>query len=257
MRAILIDWLVDVHLRFKLQPQTLFLTVNILDRYLNKQQVKQEQLQLLGASVLLIASKYEEIAYPETKDIEFITEGNCKANEIKEMESKVLCSIEFKVTVVTPYSLLEVFINKLKYLYDARSGGLVLPPPWKNLTFLSQYILELQVTEYKMLKYLPSVLTAGSLYLSWKMFKTIESKRRILDWPQEMNIITNHTEREIRDCAKDLYVIMKNAEHNSLQAIRRKYMSEQYAKISLIKIPEDTKKIQARTITICDFKVAR
>lgn len=36
MRAILIDWLIEVHLKFKLLPETLFLTVNIIDRYLEK-----------------------------------------------------------------------------------------------------------------------------------------------------------------------------------------------------------------------------
>ena len=36
MRAILIDWLTDVHLKFKLKPETLFLTVNLIDRYLEK-----------------------------------------------------------------------------------------------------------------------------------------------------------------------------------------------------------------------------
>jgi len=36
MRGILMDWLVDVHLKFKLLPETLFLTVNFIDRYLEK-----------------------------------------------------------------------------------------------------------------------------------------------------------------------------------------------------------------------------
>jgi hypothetical protein len=36
MRAILIDWLIEVHLKFKLLPETLFLTVNMIDRYLDK-----------------------------------------------------------------------------------------------------------------------------------------------------------------------------------------------------------------------------
>jgi len=39
MRAILIDWLVDVHQKFKLVNETLFLTVNLIDRYLEKVQV--------------------------------------------------------------------------------------------------------------------------------------------------------------------------------------------------------------------------
>lgn len=37
MRAILIDWLIDVHLKFHLVNETMFLTVNIIDRYLSKE----------------------------------------------------------------------------------------------------------------------------------------------------------------------------------------------------------------------------
>jgi len=57
MRAILIDWLVEVHQKFKMQPQTLFICVNVLDRYLEKKVVKREELQLIGCAALWIASK--------------------------------------------------------------------------------------------------------------------------------------------------------------------------------------------------------
>jgi len=63
MRAILIDWLIEVHYKFKLNPDTLFVTCNIIDRYLSKEQVKRQHLQLVGVTAMLIASKYEDI-YP-------------------------------------------------------------------------------------------------------------------------------------------------------------------------------------------------
>ena len=34
MRAILVDWLVDVHLKFKLRDETLYETITLIDRYL-------------------------------------------------------------------------------------------------------------------------------------------------------------------------------------------------------------------------------
>ncbi len=58
MRAILIDWLVDVHLKFKLLPETLYLTVNMIDRYLDKEVISRRKLQLVGIASMLIASKY-------------------------------------------------------------------------------------------------------------------------------------------------------------------------------------------------------
>ncbi|KAG9141546.1 hypothetical protein Leryth_019066 [Lithospermum erythrorhizon] len=65
MRAILIDWLVEVHTKFELNPETLYLTVNIVDRYLAKKQTSRRELQLVGLGSMLIASKYEEIWAPE------------------------------------------------------------------------------------------------------------------------------------------------------------------------------------------------
>jgi len=67
MRAILVDWLVEVHLKFKLMPETLFLTVNLIDRYLAVVPVTRRNLQLVGVTAMLLASKYEEIWAPEVR----------------------------------------------------------------------------------------------------------------------------------------------------------------------------------------------
>ena len=64
MRGILVDWIIEVHLRFKLMPETLFLTINLIDRYLEKKQIMRTRLQLVAVAALLIASKYEEIHVP-------------------------------------------------------------------------------------------------------------------------------------------------------------------------------------------------
>ena len=72
MRSILVDWLVEVHLKFKLVPETLYLTVNIIDRYLERAEVSRPRLQLVGVTALLLASKYEEIYPPELRDLVYI-----------------------------------------------------------------------------------------------------------------------------------------------------------------------------------------
>jgi cyclin B len=68
MRGILVDWLIEVHLKFKLLPETLYLTINAIDRYLAKVDVHRAKLQLVGVTCMLIACKYEEIYPPETRD---------------------------------------------------------------------------------------------------------------------------------------------------------------------------------------------
>lgn len=72
MRSILVDWLVEVHLKFKLVPETLYLTINMIDRFLEKERVSRPRLQLVGVTSLLIASKYEEIFPPELRDLVYI-----------------------------------------------------------------------------------------------------------------------------------------------------------------------------------------
>lgn len=61
MRGILVDWLVEVHLKFKLLPETLYMTVCTIDRYLSKKDVHRSKLQLVGVTSMLICTKYEEI----------------------------------------------------------------------------------------------------------------------------------------------------------------------------------------------------
>lgn len=65
MRMILVDWLVEVHTNFELLPETLFLTINLVDRYLSRKIVSRRELQLVGISSMLLACKYEEIWAPE------------------------------------------------------------------------------------------------------------------------------------------------------------------------------------------------
>jgi G2/mitotic-specific cyclin-B, other len=82
MRSILIDWLVEVHLKFKLVPETLYLTVNLIDRFLEKEEVSRPKLQLVGVTSLLIASKYEEIYPPELRDLVYICDRAYTRNEV-------------------------------------------------------------------------------------------------------------------------------------------------------------------------------
>lgn len=87
MRATLVDWLVQVHMKFKLLPETLFITVNLIDRFLSvRMGIEKDQIQLLGVSASLIAAKYEEIYPPTVKDFIYITKKAYTHEQIVEME---------------------------------------------------------------------------------------------------------------------------------------------------------------------------
>ena len=76
-----------------MRPETLFITVNIIDRYLSKEIVRLSKFQLLGITALWIASKFQEIYPPVMKDLVEFSDKLFDSQEILEMESKVLKTI--------------------------------------------------------------------------------------------------------------------------------------------------------------------
>ena len=86
MRAILVDWIIEVHYNYNLKEETLFQTIWIIDTYLSYEIIPRTKLQLLGITSLLIACKFNEVLYPTFK--EFINMTN-KAYEIKDGEPKI------------------------------------------------------------------------------------------------------------------------------------------------------------------------
>lgn len=95
VRAILIDWVVSVHSKFKLWPETLYLTVNLIDRYLSIFVVPKVQVQLVGVAAMLIATKYEEIYPPTVKDFLFMSDNAFSKKEVLEMEFKILFALQY------------------------------------------------------------------------------------------------------------------------------------------------------------------
>lgn len=184
MRGILVDWLVEVHLKFKLVPETLYLTVNLIDRYLELDTVKRDKLQLVGVTAMLIACKYEEIYPPEVKDFVYITDNAYTKEEIMDMEYRMLKKFEFNVTVISSYRFIERF-TKLSQDSEA-------------IFFMAQYMLELALVEYKMIKYKPSVLASGALYLAHKIMGKADA------WPLKVEQYSNLKEKDVRPCAKDM-----------------------------------------------------
>ena len=94
MRAYLVDWLAELHFRFKLLSGTLYVTIGILDRFLAVEpNLKKSELQCLGISAMHIAGKYEEIYPPELKNILKITDEAVPRKDIIEMEFKILSKL--------------------------------------------------------------------------------------------------------------------------------------------------------------------
>ncbi|MEE6458469.1 hypothetical protein FKM82_000297 [Ascaphus truei] len=97
MRAILIDWLVQVQLKFKLLQETMFMTVAILDRFLQEHPVPKKLLQLVGVTSMFIACKYEEMYPPVIGAFAFVTDHTYTTAQIRNMEMQILRVLGFAI----------------------------------------------------------------------------------------------------------------------------------------------------------------
>ncbi len=111
MRTILVDWLVEVHNRFKLVQETVFLTVHILDRVLEVMPVPRAKLQLLGLACFLVASKYEDTYPPRINDLIVVSNRAFTRAEILAMEASVLEKINYDLGTPVPLHFLRRYVG--------------------------------------------------------------------------------------------------------------------------------------------------
>jgi hypothetical protein len=96
MRAYLVDWLAELHFRFQLWSETLYVTIGIIDRFLAiETNLKKSEMQCLGITALHIAGKYEEIYPPELRKILKITNDVVPRKDVIDMEFRVLIALQF------------------------------------------------------------------------------------------------------------------------------------------------------------------
>lgn len=208
-RAILVDWLVEVHLKFRCKTETLYLCVNIIDRYLERVQVSRGKLQLVGVTCLLLAAKYEEIYPPEVRDLVYVTDKAYTRQQILQMESSVVNTLGFKMTVPTHYKFLVRFIKAAQC--DTRTK------------LIAYYFCEKTLCEYSMLKYKPSEISAAAVYLA---MRAVHSPNR---WTPTLEHYSKYTLSDIMPCARDIVNIVQNPGTNAnLNAINKKYSAQKF-----------------------------
>lgn len=113
VRRILVDWMLELHLSLKLKPETVFLAVSIMDRFLASQKsgVRKSKLQLIGCGALLIASKYEDIFVPEFSDFVYITKHAYSKDDIASIESVMLNTLGFQISGPTVFHFAQRFLQ--------------------------------------------------------------------------------------------------------------------------------------------------
>lgn len=212
MRGILVNWLIEVHNKFELMPESLYLTVNIVDRFLSVETVLRRELQLVGITAMLIACKYEEIWAPEVSDFLAISDNAYVREQMLVMEKSILGKLEWYLTVPTPYVFLVRYIK----------ASLPADKEMENMTF---FLMELGLTNYGvMIPYRPSELAAAAVYAA----RCTLGKHPV--WTETLKHHTGYSKDQLRDCAK---LLVSLHGQTKLNAVSGKYSSPERCAVAL------------------------
>ena len=216
MRAILIDWIIDVHLRFNLRQDTLFMTIWLIDTYLSFAFIQRDKLQLLGITCLLISGKSHEIYYPQHNKLLEMTDNAYIKEEMLTMENEILKKLNFFIVCPNPID----FYNILSKMFNFE----------KKQYYLGNYFIEAALVNYPILKYSSSVIASSCAYLVMKYYK-IDGYQILYN-----NFIVNEKcpEDVIKDAAKEIYFLVDNLSKSKFKSVKKKFSLTQFENVSEI-----------------------
>jgi len=227
MRTIVVDWIVDVHRKFRFVPETLYLTVNLIDRYLSVKEVERPMFQLVAVSCLLIASKYEEIYQLPVNDLVFLCAETYTRQDILDMEWAVLTELDFKIYGPTAHPFLVRFLRAANA--DTRT------------TQLASFLLDGTLQNYQLLQYRPSQLAAAAVMIArrtnWTLLMGKYLSMAVL-WTPTLAHYTDYSEEEVMPVARAILGAWDNRE-SSCSAVKKKYSAtgRLYGGVALVALP--------------------
>ncbi|KAL2312861.1 G2/mitotic-specific cyclin cig1 [Schizosaccharomyces pombe] len=209
-RHMLVDWIVQVQIHFRLLPETLFLAVNLIDRFLSIKVVSLQKVQLVGLSALLIACKYEEIHPPSIYNFAHVVQGIFTVDEIIRAERYMLMLLDFDISWPGPMSFLRRISRADSYDHDIR--------------MLAKYLQEVTLMDEIFIGAHISFIAATAYYLSMQMLGH-------LDWTPCHVYYSGYTARQLKPCAIIIMECLVDAP-NHHNAIYRKYSENRMKRVS-------------------------
>jgi len=220
MRAVLVDWLVEVQVQFKLLQETLFSTISIVDRFLAVEglTITRSKLQLVGVAAMFLASKVEEVYAPACSDFVYITDNAYTEDAIKQMEMKILQTLKFNL--FEPLSL--HFLRRFSKAGDVD----VLQHS------LAKFAIELALVEYDLVPIPGSKLAASALCLSLMLLEPQEKQNDI--WGETLVFYSGYHKEELMPVVSRLAQSIASSflKGNKMEAIRNKYSGVKFLKVA-------------------------
>ncbi|XP_077376392.1 G1/S-specific cyclin-E1 isoform X2 [Festucalex cinctus] len=162
MRAVLLDWLMEVSEVYKLHRETYHLAQDYFDRFMATQtNVFKSTLQLIGISCLFVAAKVEEMYPPKVHEFAYVTDEACTEDEILSMEIIIMKDLKWSLSPQTPVSWLNVYMQ-VAYLNESDQ---LLIPKYPQATFAHiAELLDVCMLDMRCLEFSNGVLAAAALF---------------------------------------------------------------------------------------------
>uniref|UniRef100_A0A672RT36 G2/mitotic-specific cyclin-B3-like n=1 Tax=Sinocyclocheilus grahami TaxID=75366 RepID=A0A672RT36_SINGR len=213
MRAILVDWLVEVQENFELNHETLYLAVKMTDHYLAVSQARRESLQLIGSTAMLIASKFEERAPPCVDDFLYICDDAYKRSQLIAMEISILQALNFDINIPVPYRFLR------RYAKCVNAG-------MDTLT-LARFICELSLLEMDFVPVRASLLASACLLIALVT-------KDLGGWTQCLQFHSGYSVEDLAPVVRKLHDMLIGPPDSKLAVIRSKYAHKVFFEVALI-----------------------
>jgi G2/mitotic-specific cyclin 3/4 len=212
MRTLLLDWIVRVHDHCNMLPETLFLTVNYIDRFLSLKPVNEQKLQLVGLVAMFVASKYEEITCPSVKEIAYLADNEYTIDEILRAERYMINLFDFKMGWPGPMSFLRRSSKADDYDSDIRT--------------LAKYLLELTVMEPRLVSAPASWLAAAAHCLALRVLARGP-------WSKAHAYFSGYTEIVLRPAIEVIVECCRNPQTHH-RSIFKKYSETRFRCVSML-----------------------
>ena len=188
--------------------------------------MQRSKLQLVGVTALLIACKYEEIYPPEVRDCVYITDNAYTRQDVLDMEREMLESLKFQVTVPTAYHFLT------RYLSACEGCG-------KDVVDACNYYVERTLQEHDMLRYSPSLVSLGAVYLALHNSKRNATREHVEMVDCVYGVLGRYANVGYGKVLEVAKVISKKvaeepvtASRRQLVAVKKKFASDRFRNVS-------------------------
>lgn len=218
-RSMVVHWLIELSYKQMLRSECIYHAVQIFDRVLQMSLVPRYRLQLVGATSLLLASKFEDHYFVPMGELVDLSDGDFSKKQLVRMEREVLRTLKWKLAMPTTIQFF-------------RRWGKMIGHDFRQHT-LTKFITETALVDSAVACWQPSLQAAAAVYLARRM--TVDERNVSAWWTSTLENCTGYTESQILPCARNINdVLRRECSKKERSAVQLMYSSSRFQRVACI-----------------------